>query len=261
MTLPLKRGITYGPVRSRRLGRSLGVNILPTEKKTCTFNCVYCQYGWTPYGSLEEMQDAAWPSPEVVFGEVKRTLTELRPPPAYITFSGNGEPTMHPQLDEIVEGVIDLRNRLAPGSKTAILSNSTPLTNERVRRAVEKLDMRILKLDAGDAETYRNYNRPLCATTVDELVASLKLIKDVTIQALFTTGDSGNSGSPHVDDWVQRIVEISPLHVQLYTLDRPYPSKNIAPASRGLLEGIKVKLEENGISAGVYCRTAELVAG
>ena len=252
MTLPLKRAITYGPVRSRRLGRSLGVNILPTEKKTCTFNCVYCQYGWTPYTHLEEMNDAAWPSPELVFGDVRRTLTELYPPPAYITLSGNGEPTMRPQFDEIVEGVIDLRNRLSSGSKTAILSNSTLLTNERVRRAVGKLDVRILKLDAGNTDVYQAYNRPLCAATVDELVAALKSTSGVTIQALFATGASGNADARHVDDWVRRIVEISPLHVQLYTLDRPYPSKNIAPASRDLLEGIKARLGEYGISAGVY---------
>jgi wyosine [tRNA(Phe)-imidazoG37] synthetase (radical SAM superfamily) len=252
MTLPLKRGITYGPVQSRRLGRSLGVNILPKGRKICTFNCVYCQYGWTPYTSLEQMKDAVWPSPELVFGEVGRTLAELSPPPAYITFSGNGEPTMHPRFGEIVEGVIDLRNRLSPGSKTAILSNSTLLGNEKIRRAIEKLDVKILKLDAGIAEVYQAYNRPLCATTVDELVAALKSMKGPTIQALFTTGISGNSESRHVDAWVRRIVEISPLCVQLYTLDRPYPSKNIAPASRVVLEGIRARLEERRVHSEVF---------
>jgi wyosine [tRNA(Phe)-imidazoG37] synthetase (radical SAM superfamily) len=252
MTLPLKRGITYGPVRSRRLGRSLGVNLLPTVKKTCTFNCVYCQYGWTPYKSLEEMKDAAWPSLEAVFTGVERTLTELSPPADYITFSGNGEPTMHPRFDEIVDGVIDLRNRLSRASKTAILSNSTLLTNERIRQAVEKLDVRILKLDAGTNDVYQAYNRPLCPTGVEELVAALGSMNGVTIQALFTTGASGNTDPRHLDDWVRRIVEISPINVQLYTLDRPYPSKSIAPAGRDLLEGVRGRLQEHGVHADVY---------
>ena len=252
MSIPLKRGITYGPVRSRRLGRSLGVNLLPTVKKTCTFNCVYCQYGWTPYKSLEEMKDLAWPSPEVVLREVERTLNELSPPADYITFSGNGEPAMHPRFDELVDGVIDLRNRLSGASKTAILSNSTLLTDERVRQAVEKLDVPILKLDAGNSEVYDAYNRPLCDTTFDEIVATLKSMKHVTIQALFTAGASGNTDPRHLNDWVRRVVEISPINVQLYTLDRPYPSKNIAPAGRDLLEGIKASLDEHGVHAEVY---------
>ena len=252
MTLPLKRGITYGPVQSRRLGRSLGINILPTQGKTCTFDCVYCQYGWTPCTSLDEMKDAQWPSRESVLSEIERTLTELNPPPAYITFSGNGEPTLHPDFDAIMDGVIDLRNRFSPGSKTAILSNSTTLTDERVRRAIQKLDVRILKLDAGNSEVYRNYNRPLCQTDLDGLIASLQSMKEVTIQALFAAGLSGNADALHVNDWILKIVQISPLHVQLYTLDRPYPSKNIAPVSRDQLEGIKQRLEKYGIRAGVY---------
>lgn len=252
MTLPLQRRITYGPVRSRRLGRSLGINILPTQKKTCTFNCVYCQYGWTPYGTLDEMKDAQWPSPVRILSEIERTLSELHPPPAYITFSGNGEPTLHPDFEAIVDGVIDLRNKFSPGSKTAILSNSTMITNDRVRGALENLDVRILKLDAGNAEVYCNYNRPLCQTDLNELIAALQSMKEVTIQALFAAGTSGNSDPLHINDWILKIVQIAPLHVQLYTLDRPHPSKNIAPVSKDQLEGIKRRLEKYEISAGVY---------
>jgi len=252
MTLPLKQGITYGPVRSRRLGRSLGVNILPTGKKTCTLNCVYCQYGWTPYSSMEEMAHARWPSADEVFQKVGLALQEISPPPAYITFSGNGEPTLHPDFPAIVDGVIGLRNRLSPGSKTAILSNSTMLDRQGVREAIAKLDIRILKLDAGNVETYHNYNRPLCMRDLEELVAFLQTLGDVTIQSLFTSGDSGNLDPLDVNDWILKVIQVSPIHVQLYTLDRPYPSKNIAPASPQKLEEIRGRLEMYGISAAVY---------
>jgi wyosine [tRNA(Phe)-imidazoG37] synthetase (radical SAM superfamily) len=121
-----------------------------------------------------------------------------------------------------------------------------------VRRAIQKLDVRILKLDAGNSEVYHNYNRPLCQTDLDGLIASLQSMKEVTIQALFAEGRSGNADASHLNDWILKIVQISPLHVQLYTLDRPYPSKYIAPVSRDQLEGIKQRLEKYGIRAGVY---------
>jgi wyosine [tRNA(Phe)-imidazoG37] synthetase (radical SAM superfamily) len=198
------------------------------------------------------MEDAQWPSRESVLSEIERTLTELNPPPAYITFSGNGEPTLHPDFDAIVDGVIDLRNRFSPDSKTAILSNSTTLTDERVRRAIQKLDVRILKLDAGNSEVYHNYNRPLCQTDLDGLIASLQSMKEVTIQALFAMGPSGNYGSKEVEDWVAKVIRISPINVQLYSLDRPFPSKSIVPVPREGLEEIKQRLEQYGIRAGVY---------
>jgi len=252
MMLTLKRGITYGPVQSRRLGRSLGINILPAGKKTCTLNCVYCQYGWTPYSSLDEMADVPWPSPEEVLHRVAQTLERTSPPPAYITFSGNGEPTLHPEFPAIVEGVIDLRNRLSPGSKTAILTNSTVIDREEVRAALAKLDVRILKLDAGNTETYHNYNKPLCMRDLEQLVTLLQTLNDVTVQSLFTSGDAGNLDPLHVDDWILKVVRVSPVHVQLYTLDRPYPSKKISPASPQTLEEIRGRLEKHGISAAVY---------
>jgi wyosine [tRNA(Phe)-imidazoG37] synthetase (radical SAM superfamily) len=121
-----------------------------------------------------------------------------------------------------------------------------------VRRAIQKLDVRILKLDAGNSEVYHNYNRPLCQTDLDGLIASLQSMKEVTIQALFAMGPSGNYGSKEVEDWVAKVIRISPINVQLYSLDRPFPSKSIVPVPREGLEEIKQRLEQYGIRAGVY---------
>lgn len=252
MTMPLQRGITYGPVGSRRLGRSLGINILPTNRKICTFNCVYCQYGWTRDADPGDVRNVQWPSRVSLYRAVEHALTELRPPAAYITFSGNGEPTLHPDFDRIVDGIIELRDKHSPSSRTAILSNSTRITNELIRSAVAKLDVRIMKLDAGNAGTFRRYNRPIGGIDLEQIAAGLREMNEMMIQALFAAGPAGNLGAADVDDWIEKIVRIAPVHVQVYTLDRPYPSEKIAPASVESLEGIKLKLAQRGVCAGVY---------
>ena len=125
MLLPLKDGFVYGPVRSRRLGASLGINVLPPGQKVCNFDCLYCQYGWTEPEPLGEAAEIAFPAAESILIAVGKALLALPEPPAYLTFSGHGEATLHPELGELVDGVIVMRDRLAPGARTAILSNST----------------------------------------------------------------------------------------------------------------------------------------
>ncbi|MFQ5825374.1 MAG: radical SAM protein, partial [bacterium] len=135
MVLPLQTSIIYGPIKSRRLGNSLGINLLSTEKKICTFNCVYCQYSWTKIHSLKIENKVLLPRVPEVLKAVETALRTIHPKPAYITFSGNGEPTLHPDFTEIVDGVIQLRNRFAPCSNTAILTNSTQAIHGNIRKA------------------------------------------------------------------------------------------------------------------------------
>ena len=124
MTIPLQPGIIYGPVRSRRLGRSLGINLLPTSYKVCTFNCLYCQYGWTRiHGRILKYRDQ-WPQVDEAYEALEKTLQEISLAPDYITFSGNGEPTIYPDFPEVVDELIKLRNDLAPRAKVAILSRN-----------------------------------------------------------------------------------------------------------------------------------------
>ena len=145
--LKLKTGITYGPVNSRRLGRSLGINLSPNSYKACSFSCVYCHYGWTDYfiGDYSEVQSDI-PEPDEVRRELEEVLkkgTEFD----YITFSGNGEPTLHPQFDRIVDLVVETRDKYSPEKKVAILSNSSMLNKREVLNALGRIDLRIMKLD------------------------------------------------------------------------------------------------------------------
>jgi len=250
--LDLKRGITYGPVRSRRLGRSLGINLLGSAAKVCTFDCLYCQYGWTPAGAVSRTEPDGLPSPDDVFAAVRSALETLDEPPAYLTFSGNGEPTLHPHFGEIVDGVTALRNRLAPAAKTAILSNSTRAGDPSVRSALGRLDVRIMKLDAGTEETFRRFNRPLEQVSLAEVLEGLRALGGVTIQALFADGSDGNTNAEEIHAWVDAVVWVKPIAVQLYTLARGYPSDRIGPVGTRLLAAIRDRLLALGVPAAVF---------
>jgi wyosine [tRNA(Phe)-imidazoG37] synthetase (radical SAM superfamily) len=252
MLLELQPSIVYGPVHSRRLGRSLGVNILPLNAKLCTFNCLYCQYGWTGIHGTGVADGVALPSTAEILEAVKKALQMIDPPPAYITFSGNGEPTLHPDFPAIVDGIIELRDEFSPDSKTAILSNSTTVGDERVRRALSKLDVRIMKLDCGTEEMMLRYNQQCSGIRFEEIVEGLASLEDITIQALFSGGPKGNASDEAIAVWVSAVERISPAKVQIYTLDRDFPSRQISPLTKVQLLDISAKLESKGIRAGVF---------
>ncbi len=252
MTIPLQSGIIYGPVNSRRLGRSLGVNTVSTKIKTCTFNCVYCQYGLSRVDE-EHMNDIRWyPSIQKITDALENVLTILDPKPAYITFSGNGESTLHPGFPTISDQIKEIRNAHAPEAALAILSNSSTVTNKVIREALQRLDKRFMKLDCGNEETFRRYNQPLPNIHLDEIVDGLKQIDDVTIQALFSGGGGGNYTDDNIDDWVTIIKEINPTSVQIYTLDRSYPPALISPLTKTELTKIKNLLDKENIKSTVF---------
>ena len=249
--LPLKNGIIYGPVNSRRLGRSLGINLLPPGRKWCTFDCLYCQYGWTP-APEEADPSAGVPSPEDVESAVAAALAGADRPPAYLTFSGNGEPTLHPHFPEIVEIVRRLRDRLAPRAKVALLSNAAGIDRPLIRAAVGRIEYPILKLDAGNAAVFAFYNRPDPGIAYDAVVKGLRETPGIILQALFTAGPKGNLQAAHVGDWIERIGEIRPIEVQIYTLARPVPSPDISPAPGAALLDIRDRLRRAGLAARVF---------
>ena len=252
MLLGLKEGVVYGPVQSRRLGRSLGVNVLPPAIKFCTFDCLYCQYGWTGAHGPSLPAGGALPSAEEVVEALTNALSLIDAPPAYITLSGNGEPTLHPDFPRIVDGIIDARNRVSPSSKTAILSNSTTVGDGVVRAALARLDMRIMKLDCGSASVMGRFNQPCEGVSFESIVEGLRRLEDVTVQALFAGGESGNAGEEAVAAWVDCVARLSPVMVQIYTLDRGYPSRRIAPLSKAELFAIAGRLESKGVRACVF---------
>jgi wyosine [tRNA(Phe)-imidazoG37] synthetase (radical SAM superfamily) len=249
MLLELQSTIIYGPIRSRRIGTSLGVNILPPKIKICSFDCLYCQYGWTDFSLME---NAEYPRPEEAGKALEEALDRLSEPPRWITFSGNGEPTLHPEFGRIVDLVIEVRDSRAPGAGTAILSNSTTVHRPEIREALEKLDLRIMKLDAGTPDAFASYNRPAQGITLEIVVEGLAELDDVTIQSLFTKGPAGNSSEGHISAWIEHLKRIEPVMVQIYSLDRGFPSREIGELDPEELEEIRARLEAEGIPAKVF---------
>lgn len=250
MLLELKTDHVYGPVRSRRLGASLGINPLPPGRKTCSLDCLYCQYGWTPRGYQDT--PGAFPPVERVIGQVEAALARLAEQPAFLTFSGNGEPTLHPAFPALVDGIIGLRDRLAPNARTAILSNSTRLGEPAVFAALRRLDTRIMKLDAGTQAVLGAFNQPLEPLAVGDVVDGLSALGDVTIQALFAAGPGGNLNEANVAAWTEQVVRIRPVAVQVYTLARGFPSRDIEPAAQESLEAIAGALRQRGLPATAF---------
>lgn len=254
MLLTLKKEIIYGPVHSRRLGRSLGINILPGNKKACPFDCVYCQYGWTEYHATRMDGSLRLPGVDEVKKALETALKSLEEPPAFITFSGNGEPTLHPDFDAMVERIISIRNLMAPAAQTAILSNSALVWSKSIQVSLSKLDMRIMKLDCGSPLLFERYNQPCSGVDLDRITQGLEELEDVTIQALFTSGETGNINPQNIEEWIKRLKRIKPKAVQLYTLDRDYPDHTLKHATKEELSQIKNQALEEGIPAEVYSR-------
>lgn len=256
-SLPLQPGIIYGPVHSRRLGLSLGVNLLPSSYKLCSFNCLYCQYGWTPKPTLNPTyQTKDLPQPREVSDALEKSLQQIirqRIKLDCITFSGNGEPTLHPELGEIVETAKILRDMYLPQVKLAILSNSSTVGRKDVRGTLNMLDLRVMKLDAGSEELIHRLNGPAPPFYLGEIVAGLKQLKDVILQSLFVQGRVTNADPDSLELWLEKVREIQPLLVQVYTLDRAPADTRLWKVNTATLQWIANQLRwRAGVKAEVY---------
>ncbi|MFQ6082961.1 MAG: radical SAM protein [Candidatus Aminicenantia bacterium] len=253
MPLELQKDIIYGPINSRRLGKSLGINLMPVKYKLCSFNCVYCHYGSTQVlaKNLHQYQKDL-PTPEQFKISLEKALIDL-PEIDFITFSGNGEPSLHPQFEEIVDMTVELRNKYLPQVKLAILSNSTSLDLPKVRQALSKLDLVILKLDAGNENIYKKINRPFKEITYHQIIRDLKGIKDIILQTVFVAGRIDNSTEEAVEDWIEKLSEIRPKQVQIYSIDRPTGDEKLIKVSQERLKEISEKAKElTGLEINVY---------
>jgi wyosine [tRNA(Phe)-imidazoG37] synthetase (radical SAM superfamily) len=199
------------------------------------------------------MNDIRWyPTLREITSTLEKVLPILDPKPAYITFSGNGEATLHPEFPTLVDQIKSIRNIHAPETVVTILSNSSTVMKKEIRDALQKLDERIMKLDCGNEETFQRYNQPLPNLRLDDIVDGLKQLENVTIQALFSGGGGGNYTDDNIFDWVLKLKEINPATVQIYSLDRSYPSAHISPLSNDELMKIKNLLEKEDMKADVY---------
>ena len=253
--LKLKQGIIYGPVNSRRLGSSLGLNILPFKYKACPFNCVYCQYGYTgKKGHTFHPDETLLPSIDEISFALKGALKDY-PLVSYITFSGNGEPTIHPRFTDIVDQVKKIRNSFNPDIRLSILSNSALVNRNEVREGLMKLDARFMKLDVGDEELFLRYNRPLPEIRFAEILCGLKSLNDIIIQSLFAGGPNGNVSGEAIPKWIDRIGEIRPRECHIYSLDRPSADRSLVKLGREYLEQIRSDAEfRTGVPVRVFER-------
>jgi wyosine [tRNA(Phe)-imidazoG37] synthetase (radical SAM superfamily) len=250
--LELQRDIIYGPINSRRLGRSLGINLLPPGRKVCTFDCVYCQYGTAQTVPGPEGQ-TGFPPVDSVLQKVEEAVGGLPSPPDYLTFSGNGEPTLHPHFPEIVSRMLDLRDRMCPQARLAILSNSSRVHRAKVREAVAHLDDPIMKLDAGDPLTLSRLSRPSSAITLEKILEGLEAMPRLIIQSMIIEGEVQNAEGEAHEAWLDAIARLSPEMVQIYTAERPVAESGVHRVSSQDLEGIARRAQERtGITVRAY---------
>jgi wyosine [tRNA(Phe)-imidazoG37] synthetase (radical SAM superfamily) len=248
--------IIFGPIRSRRLGLSLGVNLLPTHSKLCNFDCIYCECGW----NADHATSRRFNSREQVISRLEEVLSQMvadSTPPDVITFAGNGEPTMHPDFEAIIDDTIALRDRLCPSAKVSVLSNATMIGRESVRRALKRVDNNILKLDSAFDQTVQLVNNPCGSYSVATVVENLrKFDGEFILQTMFLRGEYNgqkvdNTTDSEVEAWLHIVEELHPKKVMVYSLDRDTPCKTLTKVEREELQQIASRVEALGIECSV----------
>lgn len=254
---PLVGSVTYGPFASRRLGSSLGVNILPFGVKVCAFNCNYCQCGWT-FDLADEATLASWtwPAPDEVAVGLEARLKELAAAGTKIdavTIAGNGEPTLHPDFGRVVEEILRARDRVAKGVPVHILTNGANLSKPGVAEALNLLDERHVKLDAGTESMFLEMNSPTEDIGIWEVMRGVKGLSDFVVQAMFTQGRRNNSTPAEVDAWIEAVKRIKPKRVDVYSLARdPADAQILAVSDDRLREIAKLCEKRTGIHTAAF---------
>ncbi|MBR2326253.1 MAG: radical SAM protein [Alistipes sp.] len=246
--------IIYGPVHSRRLGISLGVNLLPLHSKLCNFDCIYCECGWNADNrSLQPRFNAR----EAIREALRATLLKMRGEgalPDVITFAGNGEPTLHPEFESIIEDTIALRDEYAPDAKISVLSNATQLHSEGVVRALRRVDNAILKIDSALERTAQQMNKPCGNYSVEAVEKSLRAFGgEFVLQTMFLRGEYDgervdNTTSEEIEAWLRLVERLRPRQVMVYSIDRATPCKELEKVSHEELEDIAVRVRALGIA-------------
>ncbi len=234
----------FGPINSRRLGISLGINLLPNDSKLCSFDCIYCECGWNPEKGTVK---AIFPTRAEVKRMLWKKLSEMKTEgelPDVITFAGNGEPTMHPDFAAIIDDTLLIRNELCPGAKIAVLSNSTMLHKSKVVEALKKIDDNILKLDSAFIETIRLIDQPVGRYDLQKVVDNIKQFDgQAIIQTMFIRGNFkgiaiDNTTEKELNAWITILQDIRPRLVMIYTIARDTPTNDLQKVPTDELETI-----------------------
>jgi wyosine [tRNA(Phe)-imidazoG37] synthetase (radical SAM superfamily) len=250
--------IVFGPVNSRRLGVSLGINLLPVSRKVCSFNCIYCECGWTPGKPVEK---EPLPTRSQVYEALRKKLSEMKnqgKAPDVITYAGNGEPTLHPDFGLIIDDSVVLRNEFFPEAKISVLSNGSMLHLKSVRDALKKVDMNVLKLDSAFPGTVSQINQPHVKTDPGLFEKYVREFdSNFIIQTLFVRGECDgqpvdNTTGEEIAAWLSALERLQPRQVMIYTIHRDTPLGNSlrkVPVSE--LNAIARKVNELGIPTSV----------
>jgi len=257
MSTILFHEIVFGPLHSRRLGTSLGMNLLPYDGKLCSFDCIYCECGY----NKDFRTKTKLPDRENVRAALEDKLISLKAEGTsidVITFAGNGEPTMHPQFAEIIDDTIVLRDKYFPDARISVLSNAMHANKPKVFEALKKVDNNILKLDSAILDTVRLIDRPNSPEySIEKQVELFKRFNgNFILQTMFLTGSHDgkkldNTTDEEVAAWLRVVEETRPREVMIYTIDRATPEKNLEKVPVEKLRGIGQKVEELGIKVNV----------
>ena len=244
----------FGPVHSRRLGISLGINLLPADGKVCSFDCIYCECGFNE----DHRPTLPMPTRQEVALKLEEKLKQMKSEgqlPDVLTFAGNGEPTCHPLFAEIIDDTISLRNQYCPSAKVSVLSNSTMIHRQQVHDALMKVDNNILKLDTVDPIYINKVDHPNGTYDVEAIIERLKAFNGpVIIQTMFMRGECrgesvDNTSEEYIAPWLEAVKLIAPQMVMIYTIDRETPAQGLEKATHEQLDQIRDRV----IAAGIPC--------
>ncbi|MCQ2139311.1 MAG: radical SAM protein [Bacteroidales bacterium] len=224
----MREETVFGPIKSRRLGSSLGINLLPQNGKICNFDCIYCECGWNKDGRDDKVIPTAEDLRKALESKLKE-CAENSTPIDSITFSGDGEPTLNPDFAEIIDITLELRDKYYPKAVVSVLSNATRIGRDDVFNALRKVDNPILKIDAPTEELAKRINRPACDYWVSQVVEDLRKFEgDFVLQTMFLKSDDFDSSSPEVlEGWMKIVRDLHPREVMVYTIDRETPQKGL----------------------------------
>ena len=245
--------IVFGPIYSRRLGSSLGVNLLPASGKLCNFDCIYCECGWNRDGRTTD----AMPDVDDVKAALEQALTSARDSGTAIdssTFSGNGEPTLNPHFPEIVDAVLSLRDKHYPSAAVSVLSNATTVGNPLILDALRRVDNPIMKIDAPTAALAAKINRPSSIYNPQKIVDSLKAFGgDFVLQTMLLCAPDFDSASEEfISSWTDMVVSLKPRLTMVYSIDRETPQKNLEKLTYREMEDIVRPVVEKGLAVKIY---------
>ena len=244
----------FGPVDSRRYGRSLGVNPFPLGEKICSFNCPYCECGWTNRLWVGVHREMAWPSVEDLVGDIAARLERLHEDGERldaITFAGNGEPTLHPDFPELIDQTMKARDEYAPETKLVVLTNATELNRPEIRNCLLRVDEACMKLDAVSVETVKAINKPHPTVSMESIIEQIASFPSPVIQTMFVHGPADNTGDREIALWLDALRRIHPSRIDIYSLDRPAPDPRLSRVPRKRLQAI-AELAREELTVPVY---------